>query len=71
MSEEIPLHTDAPFNPSDRGGRGRAHLGDSHPETMSSMYSLADLLKTMGQLEEAEQLFREELEKCGPACTAR
>ncbi|CAE7676347.1 klc-2 [Symbiodinium necroappetens] len=43
---------------------GRAKLGDSHPDTMSSMYSLASLLRLMGQLEEAEQLFREDLETC-------
>ncbi|CAE6967791.1 klc-2, partial [Symbiodinium sp. CCMP2456] len=46
------------------GGVSRVRLGDSHPDTMSSMYNLANLLKTMGQLEEAEQLFREELELC-------
>ena len=53
------------------GGRGRARRGNSHPRTMSSMYNLANLLQTMGQLEEAEQLFRKLLDKCGPACTAR
>ena len=59
------------FNPSDRGGRGRARRVDPHPRTMSSMYNLANLLQTMGQSEEAEQLFRKLLQKCGPACTAR
>ena len=40
---------------------GRLKLGNQHPTTMISIYSLADLLESMKKFEEAEELFREEL----------
>ena len=44
--------------------RGRRKLGDSHPSTLSIIYGLADLLERMERFDEAEELFREELEGC-------
>ena len=44
-------------------GRGRAKLGDEHPNTLGSINNLASLLKEQGKLPEAEQLYRECLEK--------
>ncbi|CAE7704423.1 klc-2, partial [Symbiodinium microadriaticum] len=41
----------------------RATPGDSHPDTLSSMHDLATLLVKREQFGEAEELFREELEK--------
>ena len=43
---------------------GRLKLGNQHPDTMMSIYNLADLLKSMEKFEEAEELFREELAAC-------
>ncbi|CAL1136671.1 unnamed protein product [Cladocopium goreaui] len=42
----------------------RLKLGNQHPDTMWSIYSLANLLKSMKKFEEAEELFREELAAC-------
>ena len=44
-------------------GRGRAKLGDEHPETWSSINNLGGLLQAQGKLLEAELLYRECLEK--------
>ena len=43
---------------------GRLKLGNQHPDTMWSIYSLANLLKSIKKFEEAEELFREELAAC-------
>ena len=43
---------------------GRLKLGNQHPDTMKSIYNLADLLESMEKFEEAEELFREELAAC-------
>ena len=43
---------------------GRLKQGNQHPDTMKSIYNLADLLKSMKKFEEAEELFREELAAC-------
>ena len=50
-----------------RSSGGRRALGDLHLDTLSSIYGLATMLKETGRLDEAEALFREELEGCrGP-----
>ena len=50
-------------------GRGRAQLGDDHPDTLLSINNLGMLLETQGKLVEAEPLLRECLQKC-PALRA-
>ena len=50
-----------------RSSGGRRALGDLVPNTLTIIYSLATMLKETGRLEEAEALFREELDGCrGP-----
>ena len=39
----------------------RETLGDTHPDTLSSMNNLANLLQAQGKLSEAEQLYRDAL----------
>ena len=47
---------------------GRDKLGHEHPNTLTSVNNLADLLQYQGKLEEAEQLFREALDaRRGPS----
>ena len=41
----------------------RETLGDRHPDTLGSIYNLADLLEDQGKIEEAVVLFTE-LEEC-------
>ena len=43
--------------------RGKAKLGDDHPDTLTSINNLAHLLQAQGHLAEAEPLYREALEK--------
>ncbi|CAE7235129.1 unnamed protein product [Symbiodinium natans] len=60
--------------------RGRANLGNSHPDTLKRIFALPELLErcgrltepswlfgALGPLKQAELLFREELELCTPA----
>ncbi|CAE7241541.1 NPHP3, partial [Symbiodinium natans] len=44
--------------------RGRANLGNAHPQTLRTMFNLAKLLAHASHLDEAERLFREALEQC-------
>ena len=39
----------------------RSTLGDAHPDTLTSMNNLAELLRAQGKFGEAEPLFREAL----------
>ena len=43
--------------------RGKAKLGDDHPDTLISVSNLAGVLYAQGHLAEAEPLYREALEK--------
>jgi Tetratricopeptide repeat len=39
-------------------------LGKTHPDTIASLYNAAQNQKELGNLSEAEALFRQELERC-------
>jgi len=43
--------------------RGKAKLGEDHPDTLNSINNLAAVLDDQGHLAEAEPLYREALEK--------
>ena len=43
--------------------RGKAKLGEDHPDILQSLNNLAEVFKAQGRLAEAEPLYREALEK--------